>query len=144
MRQLIFFAAILAVTLVIFTDACRFSKKKLKIKIEKYKSCMAQGFEPSLDGCSTTAENMLNKNEASKCGKLEKYLEKCGHTCEVEEEKKEGWSEWSEWSECSSSCGPGHKTRTRTCTGSRRRHCEGDEMETLDCSSRGCGGFIYE
>ena len=147
MKSFVFLAAIIAVFFVAETDGkCRFSKKKLKIKIKKYdKSCLARGFEPSLEGCSATGDHDLGKKESGKCSALEKYLAKCGHTCARQEVG--GWSEWSEWSECSSTCGPGYQTRTRTCDSSARekqRHaCPGEETETQDCSAKGCGGFIY-
>ena len=82
-------AGIIAVLFVIETDAkktkCRFSKKKLKTKIKNFDSCIARGFESSLTGCSTDADNQLKKKEARKCGQLEKYLHKCGHVCEAGE-----------------------------------------------------------
>ena len=149
MKSFILLAGIVTVLFVIETDAkktkCRFSKKKLKTKIKNFDSCIARGFESSLGGCSTDADNQLKKKEARKCGQLEKYLHKCGHMCEAGVDG--GWSEWSEWSECSSSCGPGYQTRTRTCDSPAPEKggetCEGEESETQDCKSKGCGGFIY-
>ena len=52
------------------------------------------------------------------------------------------WSDWSSWSPCSSSCGEGQETRTRTCTNPAPAHggkdCPGEAKETRACI--GCPG----
>ena len=55
-----------------------------------------------------------------------------------------GWSEFGDWSECSSKCGGGTQTRTRTCTKPTPENggadCVGDSTETRDCNTSGCPG----
>ncbi|CAF4952593.1 unnamed protein product [Pieris macdunnoughi] len=43
------------------------------------------------------------------------------------------WSAWSRWSACSSRCGSGTQTRTRTCKG--RASCSGDNVQIRKCPS---------
>ncbi|OQR79358.1 netrin receptor UNC5B-like, partial [Tropilaelaps mercedesae] len=56
-----------------------------------------------------------------------------------------GWSPWGQWSECSSRCGRGLRTRTRSCTNPPPRNggrdCLGDYSEKNDCHAGGpyCG-----
>lgn len=49
-----------------------------------------------------------------------------------------GYTEWSDYSECSTSCGDGIKTRTRTCTAPEPENggldCQGPSTETAPCS----------
>ncbi|XP_062857960.1 hemicentin-1 [Trichomycterus rosablanca] len=52
------------------------------------------------------------------------------------------WSKWSIWEECSSTCGQGNRTRTRTCSQPTAQHggrpCEGRAVEAIMCSIRPC------
>ena len=53
-----------------------------------------------------------------------------------------GWSGYEDWSECSKECGPGTKTRTRTCSKPVPAHdgdtCVGDSTETQSCNTKDC------
>ncbi|CAG2237046.1 PCSK5 [Mytilus edulis] len=51
----------------------------------------------------------------------------------------ENWAGWSEWSECTVPCGPGNKTRTRTCNDRRNsRYCIGNNFMTVSCDNSEC------
>ena len=55
-----------------------------------------------------------------------------------------GWSSWSKWSECSSECGKGTLTRTRSCTNPipvNGSPCVGKSNETADCTIV-CQGWL--
>lgn len=49
------------------------------------------------------------------------------------------WSPWGAWSECSSRCGRGHRSRTRSCTNPPPRNggkdCHGNYIEKSECVS---------
>jgi hypothetical protein len=51
------------------------------------------------------------------------------------------WNNWSEFSQCSVSCGPGVKTRTRTC---QREPCDGSGTQRMACNLRECAGMNWE
>ena len=57
-----------------------------------------------------------------------------------------GWSEFEEWSECSTTCGGGTQTRTRSCTNPAPAYdgldCQGESSETQDCNNQNCPGKI--
>ena len=56
-----------------------------------------------------------------------------------------GWSPWSDWTSCSTSCGPGTRHRTRTCTGGTG--CRGDSVFTGTCNHGDCppqGEYVNE
>ena len=64
-------------------------------------------------------------------------------TCEVEECRVDGgWSSWSRWGYCSQTCGPGSRSRSRSCTEPPPQHggrdCAGASLETKECSRRSC------
>lgn len=48
---------------------------------------------------------------------------------------KGNWNYWSNWSACSSKCGYGYQTRTRTCS---YGHCDGSSYEKQDCKGSYC------
>lgn len=52
------------------------------------------------------------------------------------------WDEWSPWSLCSSTCGRGYRSRTRTCTPPQfgGDPCEGPEKQTKFCNIAVCPG----
>lgn len=53
------------------------------------------------------------------------------------------FSEWTEYSSCTTTCGEGSKTRTRTCIGGIcSRAAEADLTEISSCNERGCAYFI--
>ena len=53
------------------------------------------------------------------------------------------FSEWTEYSSCTTTCGEGSKTRTRTCIGGIcSRAAEADLTEISICNERGCEYFI--
>ena len=55
------------------------------------------------------------------------------------------WDEWSPWSLCSSTCGRGYRSRTRTCTPPQfgGDPCEGPEKQTKFCNIAVCPGEKY-
>uniref|UniRef100_A0AAY4AC22 Brain-specific angiogenesis inhibitor 1 n=1 Tax=Denticeps clupeoides TaxID=299321 RepID=A0AAY4AC22_9TELE len=75
------------------------------------------------------------------------YLENC-----IPSEKDEphklykngGWSTWGQWTECSSECGGGVQTRTRTCLSSNKeaQQCEGVVDEGRLCNAQPCTGKV--
>lgn len=56
------------------------------------------------------------------------------------------WREWGLWSECSSSCGTGQRSRSRTCNAGQDcpngDTCEGDSTETESCQDNPLGEYI--
>ena len=53
------------------------------------------------------------------------------------------FSTWTEYSSCTTTCGEGSKTRTRTCIGGIcSRATEADLTETSICNERGCKYFM--
>ena len=54
------------------------------------------------------------------------------------------WSKWVPWTTCSTSCGHGTKTRSRTCSNPPPQNggkiCTGNNTETGKCIVRGCPG----
>ena len=61
-----------------------------------------------------------------------------------EDEIDGGWSEWEAWTECTTSCGPGTKSRSRTCSSPEPSPnglpCSGEDSETESCEKAGCEG----
>ncbi|XP_033628045.1 suppressor of tumorigenicity 14 protein homolog [Asterias rubens] len=59
--------------------------------------------------------------------------------CDVESiwEPAYGWSSWSFWSECSTFCGPGMRTRYRTCH-QLSSTCSGKEIASEECQLEEC------
>ena len=56
----------------------------------------------------------------------------------------EGFTEWGEPGPCSTSCGPGQSTRSRSCTNTDGNGCQGPTTMFEDCNRRPCpidGGF---
>lgn len=53
-----------------------------------------------------------------------------------------GWSVWAQWAQCSSECGGGIQTRTRTCQSPAEESylCEGVLEEGRPCNSQPCTG----
>ena len=56
------------------------------------------------------------------------------------------WAAWSPWLPCSTSCGPGTATRTRSCSNPPPQNggktCAGNNTETKQCTLRACPGII--
>lgn len=52
------------------------------------------------------------------------------------------WTMWSPYSTCSKACGPGIRTKTRSCTNPRKAHggndCYGVKINQTDCNLRDC------
>ena len=55
-----------------------------------------------------------------------------------------GWSAWSKWSTCSTSCGPGAKSRSRTCSNPAPKYggmtCTGERSDKAGCTIKPCPG----
>ncbi|XP_048589634.1 uncharacterized protein LOC5511196 [Nematostella vectensis] len=65
----------------------------------------------------------------------------CTNHCPVDG----GWGEWSEWTRCSTSCGPGKKTRDRKCNNPEAAYggkCVGDAQETDSCKLFPCPNAV--
>lgn len=56
------------------------------------------------------------------------------------------WDEWSPWSLCSSTCGRGYRSRTRTCTPPQfgGDPCDGPEKQTKFCNIAVCPGKKHQ
>ncbi|KAM6967523.1 adhesion G protein-coupled receptor B1 [Aplochiton taeniatus] len=85
--------------------------------------------------------------EAEGCFRNGVYLENCLPVAGARDSAKEaetngGWSVWAQWAECSSDCGGGVQTRTRTCQSPPEESylCEGVLEEGRPCNSQSCGG----
>nr|XP_019946681.1 PREDICTED: brain-specific angiogenesis inhibitor 1-like [Paralichthys olivaceus] len=84
-------------------------------------------------------------SEGDSCYHNGVYLENCLPS--VKESGKDaeingGWSVWGVWAQCSSECGGGIQTRTRTCQSPPEESylCEGVVEEGRPCNSRACTG----
>ena len=57
------------------------------------------------------------------------------------------WSDWSAWTSCSTTCGDGQRTKSRTCDNPPPAHdgedCDGDAEEPISCLIRECPGNLY-
>ncbi|XP_071325001.1 adhesion G protein-coupled receptor B1 [Trachinotus anak] len=84
-------------------------------------------------------------SEGNTCYHNGVYLENCLPS--VKESGKDGeinggWSGWGQWAQCSSECGGGIQTRTRTCQSPPEESylCEGVLEEGRPCNSQPCTG----
>ncbi|XP_019897030.2 adhesion G protein-coupled receptor B1 isoform X3 [Esox lucius] len=72
------------------------------------------------------------------------YLENCllGAKEKTVADNNGGWSVWTEWAECSSNCGGGIQTRSRTCQSPPEDSylCEGVVEEGQPCNLQTCNG----
>ncbi|XP_031178489.1 adhesion G protein-coupled receptor B1 isoform X8 [Sander lucioperca] len=73
------------------------------------------------------------------------YLENCLPSVKESRRNAEingGWSVWGQWAQCSSECGGGVQTRTRTCRSPPEESylCEGVVEEGRPCNSQTCTG----
>ncbi|OQR79387.1 hypothetical protein BIW11_05769 [Tropilaelaps mercedesae] len=63
-----------------------------------------------------------------------------GYKIDIHVRSDGSWSSWGSWSECSSRCGRGQRTRSRSCTNPPPRHggrdCPGDYFVHNECHSR--------
>ena len=54
-----------------------------------------------------------------------------------------GWSDFGNWSQCTTTCGPGQKTKTRECNqpppSNGGAACAGESIETTECENAPCG-----
>jgi len=134
MKTFTFFALLFC----LFTLAVVDAKKCRKGIIRKFQTCLARGFESSIEGCVGADAVLKRKRQIRKCSRFEQILKRCGYSCPIDG----GWTEFGNWSECSESCGDGTQTRTRTCTNPAPAHggaaCEGEESESQACSISGC------
>ncbi|CAG9788984.1 unnamed protein product [Diatraea saccharalis] len=60
-----------------------------------------------------------------------------------------GWSGWSAWGPCSQTCGPGRRSRTRSCTrpvpaGPTAVNCVGPRTEVSSCQLSACDVFSHK
>ncbi|XP_013398464.1 coadhesin-like [Lingula anatina] len=94
-----------------------------------------------------TCTNPVPQNGGADCVGITLELQQCNtQGCPVDG----GYSQWSTWGTCSSTCGGGSQTRTRTCTNPtpafNGNDCSGlgPNSETQQCNTQGCpinGGF---
>ena len=112
--------------------------KKLK---DQFQKCLNKGFDSSIKGCAGADKDFSNKKQVKKCRKIEKKLKKCGHTC-TSPQVDGGWSDFGDWSKCSTECGDGVQTRSRSCNNPAPANggadCEGEETQTRWCSKGAC------
>ncbi|XP_063692586.1 SCO-spondin-like isoform X2 [Bolinopsis microptera] len=141
-----FLSALFAVLLIsVEAQRCRYSADKLPSKIVKYNKCLSIGYEPSIEGCvKQETDKKLRRNDKKKCAEMEKYLMKCGHTCDTDG----GYSDFGEWSECDAECDGGTQARTRQCDNpapvGNGAECQGDSSESRECNLNPCpvdGGY---
>uniref|UniRef100_H2UVL1 Adhesion G protein-coupled receptor B1 n=1 Tax=Takifugu rubripes TaxID=31033 RepID=H2UVL1_TAKRU len=84
-------------------------------------------------------------SEGDGCYRNGVYLENCLTSLEdnaKEAHVKGGWSLWGQWAQCSSQCGGGIQTRSRTCRVPPEESslCEGVVEEGRPCNSQPCTG----
>ncbi|XP_031724478.1 adhesion G protein-coupled receptor B1 isoform X6 [Anarrhichthys ocellatus] len=82
-------------------------------------------------------------SEGDSCYHNGVYLENCLPSVKESGKKVEingGWSVWGQWAQCSSECGGGIQTRTRTCQSPPEESylCEGVLEEGRPCNSQPC------
>jgi len=67
---------------------------------------------------------------------------KCDYPKNVECKLDGGFTDWTEWGSCSTTCGEGIKTRSRTCTNPKPKNggkdCEGPREESSVCQIKPC------
>ena len=55
------------------------------------------------------------------------------------------WAAWTDWTSCSTSCGKGSVTRSRSCSNPSAmnggKNCSGNATEVKDCILRDCPGM---
>ncbi|CAG5124423.1 unnamed protein product, partial [Candidula unifasciata] len=120
------------------TDAC-----------ESGQSCLDGNWAPweSWGSCSvtcgrgqTTRRRRCSRPAPNYCGKQCVGDREEVRTCEAGNEccVDGNWAMWSRWSACSSTCGDGRRTRTRTCSNPPRsscgQGCQGDLQQVESCS----------
>ncbi|XP_013411289.1 uncharacterized protein LOC106174328 isoform X4 [Lingula anatina] len=88
-----------------------------------------------------TCTNPVPQNGGADCVGIRLELQQCNtQGCPV----NGGYSQWSSWGTCSSTCGGGSQTRTRTCTNPtpafNGNDCSGlgPNSETQQCNTQGC------
>ncbi|XP_039661585.1 adhesion G protein-coupled receptor B1 isoform X3 [Perca fluviatilis] len=84
-------------------------------------------------------------SEGENCYHNGVYLENCLPSVKesrINVEINGGWSVWGQWAQCSSECGGGVQTRTRTCRSPPEESylCEGVVEEGRPCNSQTCTG----
>ncbi|XP_037640193.1 adhesion G protein-coupled receptor B1 isoform X5 [Sebastes umbrosus] len=84
-------------------------------------------------------------SEGDSCYHNGVYLENCLPSVKESGKNSElngGWSAWGQWAQCSSECGGGIQTRTRTCQSPPEDSylCEGVVEEGRPCNSQTCTG----
>uniref|UniRef100_A0A3P9HPV9 Adhesion G protein-coupled receptor B1 n=1 Tax=Oryzias latipes TaxID=8090 RepID=A0A3P9HPV9_ORYLA len=83
-------------------------------------------------------------SQADNCYHNGLYLENCLPSIKDsgKVDQSGGWSGWSSWAQCSSECGGGIQTRTRTCQSPPDEGflCEGVVEEGRPCNSHSCSG----
>ncbi|XP_055956211.1 A disintegrin and metalloproteinase with thrombospondin motifs adt-1 [Patella vulgata] len=80
-----------------------------------------------------------NSGAGAKKWETKSCEEKLPFVCEIELSMSR-WSVWSSWGECSSSCGPGRKSRSRKCLRptSASDSCSGISSDTSSCNKASC------
>uniref|UniRef100_A0A8C7LIP7 Adhesion G protein-coupled receptor B1 n=1 Tax=Oncorhynchus mykiss TaxID=8022 RepID=A0A8C7LIP7_ONCMY len=81
-------------------------------------------------------------SEGDGCYRNGFYLENClpSSNEKSDTDSNGGWSVWAEWKECSSDCGGGVQTRSRTCQSPPEEMCEGVLEEGRPCNPQPCSG----
>ena len=130
-----------------YTDTCPGDSQQ----VEPCSGPTCLGWTPwtSWSSCTVTCGEG-SRSRSRECGPLgrdsdscpgeDSEEERCGQPCSA-------WSDWSPWSQCSATCGPGRRTRERSCgsgqgpggrLGLITSQCPGASQDSQECSVQPC------
>ena len=130
-----------------YTDTCPGDSQQ----VEPCSGPTCLGWTPwsSWSSCTVTCGEG-SRSRSRECGPLgrdsdscpgeDSEEERCGQPCSA-------WSDWSPWSQCSATCGPGRRTRERSCGSGQGQggrlglitsQCPGASQDSQECSVQPC------